>query len=47
MGWVVNAMSRPLYPWGRLGTHCTGSWVGPTASLDGRGQYRFNRDSIP
>ena len=25
-----------LYTWERLGTHCTGGWVGPRASLDGR-----------
>ena len=25
-----------LYPRERYGTHCTGGWVGPRASLDGR-----------
>ena len=25
-----------FYPWERLGTHFTGGWVGPRASLDGR-----------
>ena len=25
-----------LYPWERPGTHLTGGWVGPRASLDGR-----------
>jgi hypothetical protein len=30
-GWVVNANPRPLYPRERLGTHCTGGWVGPRA----------------
>jgi len=25
-----------LYPQERLGTHCTGGWVGPRAGLDGR-----------
>ena len=24
-----------LTPGNRLGTHCTGDWVGPTAGLDG------------
>jgi hypothetical protein len=33
-GWVVSTMPRPLYPWERPVTHCTGGWVGPTASLD-------------
>jgi hypothetical protein len=28
-------------------THCTGSWVGPRAGLDGRGKPRHHRDSIP
>jgi hypothetical protein len=23
-GWVVSTTPRPLYPWERLGTHCTG-----------------------
>jgi hypothetical protein len=37
MGWVVNAMPRPLYPLERSGTHCTsmGGWVGLRAGLDG------------
>jgi len=29
MPWVVNVTPRPLYPWERPGTHCTGGWVGP------------------
>jgi hypothetical protein len=40
MGWVVNAITRPLYPRGGLGIHCTGDWVGPTAGLDGCGKSR-------
>ena len=31
--WVVNTTPRPLYPRERLGTHCTGGWVGPRAGL--------------
>jgi hypothetical protein len=33
-GWVVSTTPRPLYPWERPGTHCTGGWVGPRAGLD-------------
>ena len=40
MGWVVNATPRPLHPWERPSTHCIGSWVGPTAGLDGCGKCR-------
>jgi len=29
-----------LYPRGRPGTHCTGGWVGPRASLDRCGKSR-------
>ena len=36
-GWVVNATSRLPY---RLGTHCTGSWVGLGADVDGWGKSR-------
>jgi hypothetical protein len=32
---VVNAMSRPLYPRERSGTHCIRGWVGPKADLEG------------
>jgi len=46
-GWVVNAKLQPLYPRERPGTHCTGGWVGPRASLDGCGEPRSHRDSIP
>ena len=40
MGWVVNATPRPLYPRERLGTHCSGDWVGPSACLDRCGKSR-------
>jgi hypothetical protein len=33
-GWVVSTTPRPLYPRERLGTQCTGGWVGPSAGLD-------------
>jgi hypothetical protein len=35
-GWVVSATPRPRFTlWERTyGTHCTGGWVGPRASLD-------------
>jgi hypothetical protein len=33
-GWVVSTTPRPLYPWERPGTHCTGGWVGPRVGLD-------------
>ena len=36
-----------LYPLERPGTHCTGGWVGPRASLDRCGKTRPHRDSIP
>jgi hypothetical protein len=29
MGWVVNAMPRPLYPLERLATHFIEGWVDP------------------
>jgi hypothetical protein len=32
--WMVSTTPRPLYLWERLGTHCTGGWVGPRAGLD-------------
>ena len=35
MGWVVNAMYRPLYSRERRGTHCIGGRVGPRVGLDG------------
>ena len=47
MGWVVSATPRPLYPWERPGTHCTGGWVGHRAGLDGCGKFRPHRNSIP
>jgi hypothetical protein len=33
-GCVVSITPRPPLPWERPGTHCTGGWVGPGASLD-------------
>jgi hypothetical protein len=36
---VVNVTPRSLYPRERPGTHCIGSWVGPTAGLDGCGKF--------
>ena len=48
MGWVVNAMSRPLYPLERdpFVTHCIGGWVGFRAGLDRCGKSRPQRYSI-
>jgi hypothetical protein len=46
-GWVVSITPRPLYPRERPGTHCTGGWVGPRASLDVCEKSRPHRDSIP
>ena len=40
MGWVVNAMPRPLYLLERRGTHCIGGWVDLRAGLDGCGKTR-------
>jgi hypothetical protein len=34
----VNTTLRPLYPRGRHGTHCIGSWVRPKAGQDGCGK---------
>ena len=31
----------------RIGTHCTGGWVGPRVGLDRCGKYRPHRESIP
>jgi len=45
--WLVKATPRPLYPWERAGTHCTGGRVGPRTGLDGCGKSRLRRDSIP
>jgi hypothetical protein len=44
---VVGTTLWPLYPWDRPGTHCTGGWVGPRASLDVCEKFRPHRDSIP
>jgi hypothetical protein len=38
MGWVVNAMPRPLYRRERVGIHSKGGWVDPSAGLDGCGK---------
>jgi hypothetical protein len=46
-GWVVSTTPRPLYPWERHVTHCTGGWVGPRAVLDVCEKYRPHLDSIP
>jgi hypothetical protein len=46
-GWVVSTTPRPLYPWERPGTHCTGGWVGSRAGLDVCKKYGPHRDSIP
>jgi hypothetical protein len=47
MGWVANATPWPLHPWKRPGTHCTGGWVDPWASLDVCGKYRRTRIRSP
>jgi hypothetical protein len=47
MGWVVNATSRPIYPWERPGTHCLGDWVGPRIGLDSCGKSRPTRVRSP
>jgi hypothetical protein len=44
--WVVNTTPRLLHPQERPGTHCTGGWVGPRASLDVREKSRPHRDII-
>jgi hypothetical protein len=46
-GWVVSTTPRPLFPWERPGTHCTGGWVGLSAGLDVCEKSRPHRDSIP
>jgi hypothetical protein len=43
-GWVVSTTPRPIYPRERLGTHCTGGWVGPRAGLDVCEKFRPHRD---
>jgi len=45
-GWVVSSTLRPYFTRGRPGTHFTGGWMGPRASVDGR-KSRPHRDSIP
>jgi hypothetical protein len=44
---VVSSTPRPLYPWERPGTQCTGGWMGPRAGLDVCEISRPYRDSIP
>jgi hypothetical protein len=46
-GWVVSTMPQPLYPRERPGTHYTGGWVHPRASLDVCEKSCPHRDSIP
>ena len=46
-GWMFNATPRPLYPRERPDTHCIVGWVGPRTGLDGCGESRPQRDSIP
>ena len=46
MGWIVNAIPRPLCPRERPGTHCIGGCVVPSPGLDGCGKSRPHRDSI-
>jgi hypothetical protein len=46
-GWVVSTMPWPLYPQEIPGTHCTGGWVGPRASLDVYEKSRPHWDLIP
>jgi len=43
---VKGSVSRPgrFLPRERLGTHCTGGWVGPRASMDRCGKSRSHRD---
>jgi hypothetical protein len=47
MGWGSAPRPGRLHPLERLGTHCTGGWVGPSAGLDMCGKSRPHRDSIP
>jgi hypothetical protein len=47
MGWVVNAMPRPLYLRERAGSYCIRSWFGPWAGLNKYVKSRPHRDSIP
>jgi hypothetical protein len=45
-GCVVSITPWPLYPWERPGTHCTGGWVGPRASLDVCEKSRFDPRTV-
>jgi hypothetical protein len=46
-GWVISTTPRPLYPQERPGTHCTGGWVRPRASLNMCKKSHPHRESIP
>ena len=45
-GWLTPRPGR-FTPEKRPGTHCIGGWVDPTTGLDGCGNPRLHRDSIP
>ena len=45
--WVVSTTLRPLYPYERPSTHCTGGRMGPKAGLDGTENFAPHPDSIP
>jgi hypothetical protein len=45
-GCVVIITPRSLYPRDKLGTHCTGGWVGPRTGLDVCEKSRRHRDLI-
>jgi hypothetical protein len=47
MGWMVNTILRPFYPWKRFGTDCTGDWLYRTASLADCRKSRPQRNSTP
>jgi len=47
MGVGVQRHIPAVYPRERPGTHCIGGWMEPRAGLDGCGNSRLHRDSIP
>jgi len=47
LGGMLNVTLRPLYPRERSGTHYIRGWVGPKVGVDGCGEARSHRDSIP
>jgi hypothetical protein len=47
MGWGGQRHAPAALPPERLGTHCTGGWMGQRANLDRCGKSRPHRDSIP